>query len=556
MSAPFARHFNTNYCPTDDELAEIKALLVEPHTRLRTLDETIQKLQEERDKLAAHIATYQALISPMRRVPHDVLQEIFLECLPKNRNCAMSAFEAPVLLARICGEWRSLAFQTPALWSRLHIVEPVTSPWISVNSLAARKTKMVQRLSAVKVWLSRSGQCPLSISLRQNEAVHRFTHLDIGSLKSELFSAIIPYASRWNKIELSLPLAHEPETFNELAQLTTAAVPLLRSFSLDLDRMGNVLAWQSLQLLGATRLESLSLQLDTETAGLLHLPVKWDHLTDLRIFDSAGSRVSVPNIIGILSRCSRLRKAAIKLDGLRQLNPAAAPLQSAELVICGELRILEFSGPDTATSTALVLGHMVCPELRKLDLKTPLIGHEPILHLLSTAPMLETLRFLTGIGFSKRDLLLVVDSLPSTILHLQITDSPSDPQLDDEVMSALTSANHLPRLQSLVLRNCEKLRLSEDGIVAFLRQRTMGVPAQAPSFQRLQVGYSPAPWPFDSQSIYTRIQPFIELGIKVVIHPHPSHGVFSPFEGIPMTKKESERVGRRYWFDADADEPE
>ncbi|KAJ7048238.1 hypothetical protein C8F01DRAFT_1380638 [Mycena amicta] len=547
MSSPFAPHFNTNYCPTDDELAEIKSLLIEPRTRLRVLDETIRKLQEERDELSAYIATHEALISPMRRVPQDILQEIFLECLPKDRNCAMSAFEAPVLLGRICSEWRALAFQTPALWSRIHIVEPATSTWRSVNSLAARNTKMLQRLSAIKLWLARSGQCPLSISIKQDEAVHRFTHLDISSLRSELFSAVIPYASRWNKIELSLPLAHEPETFNKLVQLTAEAVPLLRSVSLDMGwTLGNVVAWESLGFLGSTRLSSLSIQLDTETAGHLKLPVKWDQLTDLRIVDSGISLVSAPNILRSLSRCSGLRKAVITLHGLDHLDIPAGPIPSAQSVTCGELRILEFSAPDTATGAAYVLGRIVCPELRELRLQTPLLGPDPLLHILSTTPLLETLRFPLGLNFPKHELLRVVDSLPATLQHLQITDNPTDPRLDDEVLS---SVNHLPLLESLVLRNCENL--SEEGIVAFLRQRT----AVATSFQRLQVGYS-VPWPFDADSIqfHTRIQPFIELGIEVVIKPYSPRGVFSPFDGITLTTEETERIGRGFWFGFDDDD--
>ncbi|KAF8210556.1 hypothetical protein K438DRAFT_1570262, partial [Mycena galopus ATCC 62051] len=56
-----------------------------------------------------------ALISSIRRLPLQVIQEIFIACLPTHRNCVMSASEAPIQLGRICSSWRALAFSTPQL---------------------------------------------------------------------------------------------------------------------------------------------------------------------------------------------------------------------------------------------------------------------------------------------------------------------------------------------------------------------------------------------------------------------------------------------------------
>ncbi|KAF7357903.1 hypothetical protein MVEN_00836600 [Mycena venus] len=183
MTSPFASRLRTNYCPRDEELAQIKALLSEPCQRLKHLDDEIavlqkalDKLSEERNALSAYVKAHEALMSPIRRLPLDILEHIFVACLPTHRNCVMSAKEAPVILGRICSSWRNISLRTPRLWCRLHIVEP--PPPESSNSLTAssrrllqleaKVTQRLQRLEVANTWLRRSGQCPLSISLESN----------------------------------------------------------------------------------------------------------------------------------------------------------------------------------------------------------------------------------------------------------------------------------------------------------------------------------------------------------------------------------------------------
>ncbi|KAJ6602106.1 hypothetical protein B0H10DRAFT_1757678, partial [Mycena sp. CBHHK59/15] len=113
----------TNCCPQDKEIAEIETLLIGPALRLKCLDDEItylqkalEKLTEEHDRLGAYVDTHKALISPVRQLPLDILQEIFVACIPTHRNCVMHATEVPVLLGRICSSWRIISLSTPRLW--------------------------------------------------------------------------------------------------------------------------------------------------------------------------------------------------------------------------------------------------------------------------------------------------------------------------------------------------------------------------------------------------------------------------------------------------------
>ncbi|KAJ7252099.1 hypothetical protein B0H12DRAFT_966255, partial [Mycena haematopus] len=123
MSSPFASRLGTNYCPADEESAQIQGLLVEPCLRLKQLDDEIavirkalDTLTEEHDTIADYVAAHKALLSPVRRLPLDVIEGIFIACLPTHRNCVMSATEAPVILGRICSSWRTISLSTPRLW--------------------------------------------------------------------------------------------------------------------------------------------------------------------------------------------------------------------------------------------------------------------------------------------------------------------------------------------------------------------------------------------------------------------------------------------------------
>ncbi|KAJ7615510.1 hypothetical protein FB45DRAFT_935866 [Roridomyces roridus] len=154
LASPFATRLGTNYCPTDEEIIAIESFLIGPSLRVNVLDDEIaalhqrlSTLQDERDGLVTHVEAHRALISPVRRLPLDIIQETFVACLP-DRNCVMSATEAPVLLGRVCSSWRSISLSNPRLWSKLHIVEPCNVTQASGNE------KWAQRMETAAAWLA------------------------------------------------------------------------------------------------------------------------------------------------------------------------------------------------------------------------------------------------------------------------------------------------------------------------------------------------------------------------------------------------------------------
>ncbi|TEB17258.1 hypothetical protein FA13DRAFT_1822518 [Coprinellus micaceus] len=58
--------------------------------------------------------------SPIQHLPNDVLQEIFLWCLPvPTWKTTLIPSEAPVLLTHVCQRWRQVSWDFPVLWATL-----------------------------------------------------------------------------------------------------------------------------------------------------------------------------------------------------------------------------------------------------------------------------------------------------------------------------------------------------------------------------------------------------------------------------------------------------
>ncbi|KAF8979962.1 hypothetical protein BDQ17DRAFT_1291908 [Cyathus striatus] len=93
-------------------------------TEIDQLQRQLDLLQEKRSGIHDFAEQHRALLSPVRKLTRDIVEEIFIACLPEDRNPYMSAMEAPVLLTRICSSWRRITLSTPRIWSAIYIALP------------------------------------------------------------------------------------------------------------------------------------------------------------------------------------------------------------------------------------------------------------------------------------------------------------------------------------------------------------------------------------------------------------------------------------------------
>ncbi|KAJ7762535.1 hypothetical protein B0H16DRAFT_1529133, partial [Mycena metata] len=559
MSSPFASKLDTNYCPTDDELVGIRDLLVEPLTRLKHLEariadlqKTIDELTEERVAVSTYVDAHRALISPVRRLPLDILQEIFMACLPTDRNCAMSMAEAPVLLGRICSSWRTLSLSTPRLWCSLHIVEPMSG---SVDVLGQRinsaifKKKLAQRLETTAKWLSRSTQLPLSISFVGLPDINR-TPAPASARRTRLFlQALIPFAHRWQSIKLWASW----DALDSLSHLTDTDVPLLTKLDITQQRGSARGEWPLPALLRASRLSGFAFAGQME---LYALPVRWENMTALSLTEHGT--ITCRRALEILPKCARLQFCRLQVA---DEGPAAALDPDAPHL---ELRFLHSLSVGcrgvSTTKLARLLARLIVPALRHLELHSDgrfrwdvAEDTDPndttvadLLVFIGTAPAFESLCLHMSI-LSKKPLVDLVRGLPLSTTKLHFADHiwrrpmfgggggfEVGGDLDDDVIVALTPAASgnpvagCPALRELHITNSP--RPSDRVLSRFITARMTG--PQASALRRVDIQFARQM----QVDITPDIQSFLadgRLEVFITYPPNRAAPNFSPWRGLP-----------------------
>ncbi|KAJ6578615.1 hypothetical protein B0H10DRAFT_2101374, partial [Mycena sp. CBHHK59/15] len=469
---------------------EIETLLVEPVLRLKRLDEKISDLQktldelaEERDRLSAFVDAHQALISPVRRLPLDIIQEIFVACLPKHAT-------PPILLGRICSAWRSISLSTPRLWASLHVVEPAHPFDMFPAGLFA--DKLAQRLETTKTWLGRSGQCPLSISLESNHE-HDVTppladapppvHPNLGLF----LQALIPFASRWQHINLTIsPLALRTMSF--LPRATCRCCKPWRYSTASLRRISH-----------------------SGYLNPLYLPLRWDQLTVLSLVGHGWM------LLDILSRCPNLRTCSVLINHHPSTDGLPAMDATVELPCLASLSI-EIIG-SMAFTVHQLLSRLALPELRHFQFRRRPGSDES----LSLAPFLSASMRLESLtvdseAFSKKSIIALLRCLPPT---MQL--------LGDDVIAILTPSPDAPVpccpiLEELQITHCRAF--SDAALLRFINARMVG---PRTTLKRVRMHFNRDM----EEDIMPTIQPFIDGGLKVSLsYLPPPVWQFSPWQGL------------------------
>ncbi|KAJ6629857.1 hypothetical protein B0H10DRAFT_1211448 [Mycena sp. CBHHK59/15] len=172
--------------------------------RVAALERSLRQASDLRKKYRDQLAEYKY---PVLTLPNEVVAEIFLHFIPAYPQPPQAiGLSSPALLLGICALWRDIALSTPGLWRSVGIDFDDPNP----RMIRAQRQLLTR-------WLSRSGACPLSLSLSCPMEDHRpsleFMHA---------LDAIVPYAARWQHLSVIMP-------FHTLRLLTVYPTPLLRS---------------------------------------------------------------------------------------------------------------------------------------------------------------------------------------------------------------------------------------------------------------------------------------------------------------------------------------
>ncbi|KAJ8095682.1 hypothetical protein PM082_022940 [Marasmius tenuissimus] len=84
-------------------------------------EDCIERLRERQAVLRHNIARYNSLLSPIQKLPTEILRQIFgLACAvdPQGDFCESAT---PFYLSSVCGRWREIALNSPDLWANISL---------------------------------------------------------------------------------------------------------------------------------------------------------------------------------------------------------------------------------------------------------------------------------------------------------------------------------------------------------------------------------------------------------------------------------------------------
>ncbi|KAF7293772.1 F-box domain-containing protein [Mycena chlorophos] len=122
------RLFGTNEPPTGPEEHALNILLADRRARaaalaaqVGTLKTLLEQLTDEHTGTNEAIDGLSRLLAPVRRLPAEVLGEIFLWALKSYRVHGQKRTRAPWFLGQVCRSWRNVAISLPSLWAKVTV---------------------------------------------------------------------------------------------------------------------------------------------------------------------------------------------------------------------------------------------------------------------------------------------------------------------------------------------------------------------------------------------------------------------------------------------------
>ncbi|KAF9533765.1 hypothetical protein CPB83DRAFT_844489 [Crepidotus variabilis] len=438
-ASPFAAHFETNSVPLDHEIPGIKDYIATCKDKSAAIDAEIARLHSALDELnfksnelRETINLHQGLISPLRR-NLDILQEIFLHCLPTEHDSVISAREAPVVLSHVCRSWRQMALSTPRLWSSIYISVP--NVFLSQNpsemdhlSYEWTQERWVTILEAIDIWLSRSGTCPLSVTV--------FDPSEVAYYQDNRWISPILEKVMANSTRLQRLVVHGAEDLlSVLGDLNPSNLPLLEDLVVEISvppwQTDAETIWERFGILSAPNIRRLCLRRFRRDPSMI--PIVWAGLTHLSLESSHQYNANLDNSLEILRQCPRLFSLQIRIE-MRKINIPQPP----HPVFLPHLLLLSVIINDE-DDIPLFFETLHAPSLRELIFlgSTLLVGINSLLKFLSQIQALRRFTFHPGC-FDLQPLGKVLEACPHIVSlrsSLQFTDNAfwSTTRLPDSV---------------------------------------------------------------------------------------------------------------------------
>lgn len=420
--------------PSEDDIRTIGCAIAHDeqvvaalNSEINTIMAQLEQVRLRKMKYQENIRQYRSLITLARRIPPELLANIFALCAESGWT------RAPLVASHVCSAWRKAA-EYPHVWSRIYIDCGLGNP-----------------LAKTKLWLSRAQQSPLYITLD--------VAIDALSMEEILF-VLFERSMQWRSATIR---THDSVQLNRILSLMHHPFPQLR-------RLDCVTHWDTpiADLVDFSAIhDAPSLhQLDIVQPNLPRWSIPFQ-LTNLRLFLSAPrifpNPVTASRWTSMLANLPGLKHLTLELSGESEYHYELDTTQVAELP---QLESLAFI---ISRELLGVLDNMRAPALRKLLLRcSPGHEHVPsgplVRRILESSPCIELLE-LHDVDLPREQLVQYFTLLPR-LEELRLHDSDIS---DDELQLLYGPAGLCPNLVRLDVRWCS--HLTGSALVQLVRSR-------------------------------------------------------------------------------------
>ncbi|KAF8626805.1 hypothetical protein AX17_006462 [Amanita inopinata Kibby_2008] len=323
---------------TDEKTQAIQQSYLNATKSLEEARATVDELQKKQEMLLCDIKYFKAALAPHKRLPNDILREIFILCaqaygpvtfpLGSNRNCWIPQ----LILPHVCSPWRRVALSAGAFWS-----------YINVFQLRSQKTRDI-----CEIWFQRAGRS--HVMLQNNAAGDTSPNLD--TLFRKMFPSI-----RITRFYLRISVAQ----LVELSDLPDDALPYLEELKLS---MAFHSPYSGPLLLPSFVRHTCLFQCawyNGNNTLVYKLALPWDKI---RYLDLYHARLSTLQCFGLLSQMTSLEQCRLDITWDKDENVTG---ERSEITL-PRLKILILSACE---EVLVAMTHVIlAPELKKLSLRT------------------------------------------------------------------------------------------------------------------------------------------------------------------------------------------
>ena len=404
-------------------------------TDISKLDEEMSRMQmimeqlaAERQSLEKSLEERRSIVAPIRRIPLDVLSEIFIFCVdssgPTDNSKCFDVTQAPIQLSFVCNKWRRLVISMSQLWTSILLNGGRTY----VSSSGKRLNEFFMRsieTDMLNTWLSRSGSSPLTLGIDGQWLKH--------DALTSCIDILIAHSHRWRDVTFKLDEDHWEMLLavkGQLPQLERFDVGVLEDVDVSVDSSDDSpyvydIPLEIFQV--APKLHTVTMQDQIEASEWL---VPWEQLRCLQF------HLHLPAILPLLlPTCPNLARCTIHVylmyDALDSLDHSS--LASLHLLLHG--------GPNLHA----LFNSLTLRSLQDLDIALALGEYTLTLPQTAVASMLDRsscnlqrLR-LFRVGFTSRELIAILQAQPSLVeLVIHEPSEISSPIVTKQVLKRMT----------------------------------------------------------------------------------------------------------------------